>query len=81
MFVGLMVGGVLADRYERKKVILLARGICGIGFIGLCFNVLLSESLLLVIYLFGLWDGFFVSFGVTALLAAILVLVGRENLM
>lgn len=25
MFVGLMVGGVLADRYERKKVILLAR--------------------------------------------------------
>ena len=36
MFVGLMVGGVLADRYERKKVILLARGTCGIGFIGLC---------------------------------------------
>lgn len=33
MFVGLMVGGVLADRYERKKVILLARGTCGIGFI------------------------------------------------
>lgn len=38
MFVGLMVGGVLADRYERKKVILLARGTCGIGFIGLCLN-------------------------------------------
>ena len=36
MFVGLMVGGVLADRYERKRVILLARGTCGIGFIGLC---------------------------------------------
>lgn len=36
MFIGLMVGGVLADRYERKKVILLARGTCGIGFIGLC---------------------------------------------
>ncbi|MDI5811416.1 hypothetical protein MJM95_31680, partial [Salmonella enterica subsp. enterica serovar Anatum] len=38
MFIGLMVGGVLADRYERKKVILLARGTCGIGFIGLCVN-------------------------------------------
>ena len=25
MFIGLMVGGVLADRYERKKLILLAR--------------------------------------------------------
>lgn len=31
MFVGLMVGGVLADRYERKRLILLARGTCGVG--------------------------------------------------
>lgn len=31
MFVGLMVGGVLADRYERKKVILLARGTCALA--------------------------------------------------
>lgn len=59
MFVGLMVGGVLADRYERKKVILLARGTCGIGFIGLCLNALLPEPSLLAIYLLGLWDGFF----------------------
>lgn len=58
MFVGLMVGGVLADRYERKKVILLARGTCGIGFIGLCLNALLPEPSLLAIYLLGLWDGF-----------------------
>ncbi len=35
MFVGLMVGGVLADRYERKRLILLARGTCGVGFVGL----------------------------------------------
>ncbi|EEE7570259.1 enterobactin transporter EntS, partial [Salmonella enterica subsp. enterica serovar Mbandaka] len=81
MFIGLMVGGVLADRYERKKVILLARGTCGIGFIGLCVNALLPEPSLLVIYLLGLWDGFFASLGVTALLAATPALVGRENLM
>ncbi|STQ13419.1 enterobactin exporter EntS [Enterobacter cloacae] len=31
MFIGLMIGGVLADRYERKKLILLARGTCGWG--------------------------------------------------
>ncbi len=61
MFIGLMVGGVLADRYERKKVILLARGTCGIGFIGLCVNALLPEPSLLTIYLLGLWDGFRVS--------------------
>ena len=76
-----MVGGVLADRYERKKVILLARGTCGIGFIGLCLNALLPEPSLLAIYLLGLWDGFFASLGVTALLAATPALVGRENLM
>ncbi len=40
------------------KVILLARGTCGIGFIGLCLNALLPEPSLLAIYLLGLWDGF-----------------------
>ncbi|GHK20019.1 hypothetical protein ECZU03_38080 [Escherichia coli] len=39
-------------------MILLARGTCGIGFIGLCLNALLPEPSLLAIYLLGLWDGF-----------------------
>ncbi|CAM6709869.1 enterobactin transporter EntS [Enterobacter hormaechei] len=81
MFIGLMVGGVLADRYERKKLILLARGTCGVGFVGLCLNAMLPEPSLMVIYALGLWDGFFASLGVTALLAATPALVGRENLM
>ncbi len=53
MFVGLMVGGVLADRYERKRLILLARGTCGVGFVGLCLNALLPEPSLAAIYLLG----------------------------
>ncbi|MEW5559474.1 enterobactin transporter EntS [Enterobacter asburiae] len=81
MFIGLMLGGVLADRFERKKLILLARGTCGLGFLGLWLNALLPEPSLLVIYLLGLWDGLFASIGVTALLAATPALVGRENLM
>lgn len=81
MFIGLMVGGVLADRYERKKLILLARGTCGVGFVGLCLNAMLPEPSLIAIYALGLWDGFFASLGVTALLAATPALVGRENLM
>ncbi|MGY5957978.1 enterobactin transporter EntS [Kosakonia sp. BK9b] len=81
MFIGLMLGGVLADRYERKKLILLARSTCGVGFIGLCLNALLPEPSLAAIYLLGLWDGFFGALGVTALLAATPALVGRENLM
>lgn len=81
MFIGLMLGGVLADRYERKKLILLARGTCGIGFLGLWLNALLPEPSLLAIYLLGIWDGLFASIGVTALLAATPALVGRQNLM
>lgn len=81
MFVGLMIGGVLADRYERKRSILLARGTCGIGFVGLCLNAMLPEPSLIAIYLLGIWDGLFASIGVTALLAATPALVGRENLM
>jgi len=81
MFIGLMTGGVLADRFERKKLILLARSTCGVGFIGLCLNALLPAPSLLTIYLLGIWDGFFGALGVTALLAATPALVGRENLM
>jgi ENTS family enterobactin (siderophore) exporter len=52
-----------------------------VGFVGLCLNALLPEPSLAAIYLLGIWDGFFASLGVTALLAATPALVGRENLM
>ncbi|RJT26230.1 enterobactin transporter EntS [Buttiauxella izardii] len=81
MFIGLMMGGVLADRHERRRLILLARSTCGIGFIGLTINAALPEPSLAAIYLLGVWDGFFGALGVTALLAATPALVGRENLM
>ncbi len=62
------------------KVILLARGTCGIGFIGLCLNALLPDRLCWQsIYL--VYGMVFASLGVTALLAATPALVGRENLM
>lgn len=81
MFIGLLTGGVLADRYERKKLILFARSTCGLGFVGLAINAALPEPSLTAVYLLGLWDGFFGAIGVTALLAATPALVGRENLM
>ena len=81
MFIGLMMGGVLADRHERRRLILLARSTCGLGFIGLTLNAALAAPSLAAIYLLGVWDGFFGAIGVTALLAATPALVGRENLM
>ena len=80
MFAGLMVGGVLADRYERRRLILLARSTCGIAFVGLCLNASLAQPSLLAIYGLALWDGFFGAIGVTALLAATPALVGREHM-
>lgn len=81
LFTGLMMGGVLADRYERRRLILFARSTCGLGFIGLCINAALPHPSLSAIYLLGVWDGFFGAIGVTALLSATPALVGRENLM
>lgn len=80
MFIGLLLGGVMADRYERRRLILFARATCGLGFIGLCLNAALPVPSLTVIYLLSVWDGFFGAVGVTALLAATPALVGRENL-
>ncbi|MEH6459952.1 enterobactin transporter EntS [Chitinimonas sp. JJ19] len=80
MFVGLMCGGVLADRYDRRSLILLARGLCGIGFLALAANSFIAAPSLTALYLVSLWDGFFGAMGITALMAATPALVGRENL-
>ena len=32
MFAGLMCGGVLADRMDRRRLILLGRSLCGLAF-------------------------------------------------
>lgn len=80
MFVGLMLGGILADRYNRRTLILFARATCGIGFIALSINAALLKPSLLILYILSAWDGFFGALGMTALMAAIPNIVGRENL-
>lgn len=80
MFTGLLCGGVLADRVDRRKLILAARGTCGLRFLMLALNGFLAEPSLLLLYLVSAWDGFFGAIGITALMAATPGLVGRENL-
>lgn len=81
MFVGLLLGGVLSDLHDRRRLILFARSVCGLGFVGLALNALAAEPSLAVIYGLALWDGFFGAIGVSALMAAMPSIVGRENLM
>ncbi|UKJ76355.1 enterobactin transporter EntS [Azospirillum brasilense] len=80
MFLGLLLGGVLADRMDRRRLILFARSVCGLGFLGLAANAALPSPSLPAIYALSFWDGFFGAIGVNALLAAMPHLVGRANL-
>lgn len=79
-FIGLLWGGVLADRLDRRALILFARGTCGIGFVLLSLNAFSSAPSLWALYVLAAWDGFFGALGMTALMAVIPLLVGRENL-
>ncbi|KYB44997.1 hypothetical protein AB664_15625 [Brucella anthropi] len=38
-----MLGGVLSDLYDRRRLILFARSICGLGFVALAINSLLPQ--------------------------------------
>lgn len=79
-FAGLLAGGVMADRSDRRQLILLARSLCGLGFAALAINGFSATPSVSAMYLLAMWDGFFSALGVTALLAATPFLVGRENL-
>ncbi len=80
MFIGLLLGGVLSDRYDRKKLILFARLVCGFGFMGLAVNAMLDTPSLYALYFLSAWDGFFGALGVTAMMAIMPIIVGRENI-
>lgn len=81
LFIGLLLGGVLADIYERKRIILFARSTCGLGFMAMAVNAWLPDPSLWAIYILAVWDGFFGALGITALMASMPFIVGQENLM
>ena len=81
LFLGILLGGVLADLHDRRRLILFARGVCGLGFVGLALNSLMPAPSLAAIYLFAGLDGFFGALGVAGLMAALPGLVGRDRLM
>ncbi|WP_420548133.1 enterobactin transporter EntS [Curvivirga sp.] len=80
MLSGLMLGGTLSDTYDRRRLILFARSVCGLGFLGLFINSILPEPSILAIYVLVLWDGFFGALGVAGLLGAMVQIVGREKM-
>jgi len=80
MFIGLLAGGVLADRYNRRTLILIGRTGCSIGFAALAINYAIASPSIMALYILSIWSGFFTATGISALMASIPSLVGRENL-
>lgn len=79
LFFGMMIGGVLADRHDVKRLIITARAMAGLGFVGLAVNSYVETPSLTAIYLFSLWGGFTAALSMSALMAGMPRIVGREN--
>ncbi|NUU24077.1 MAG: MFS transporter, partial [Streptomycetaceae bacterium] len=78
--VGLLTGGVVADRADRRTVILATRAGAAVVVLALAANALLDTPHLWVIYLLAVAAGLVNGFGAPALMAVTPALVGRQHL-
>ncbi|WP_168582664.1 enterobactin transporter EntS [Gephyromycinifex aptenodytis] len=69
--VGSFIGGVLADRVDRRRVILVSRALAVVGFVALAVNAAFPEPSVAVLYLFAVWDGVTGAAGAAAFGAAV----------
>lgn len=80
LLAGFLWGGVLADRYDRRRLMLHARTAAGIGFVLLALNAFLPSPSVAALYVLAAWDGLATGVSVTALLAATPALVAPDKL-
>lgn len=79
-FAATFVGGVLADRFDRRNVIALARGTAAVAFALLAINAYLPEPQMWAIYVISVVDGVAGGISATALMAVTPSLVPRDKL-
>ncbi|MER5967955.1 enterobactin transporter EntS [Streptomyces sp. NPDC002057] len=80
VLVGSLWGGWMADRTDRRTLILWARGSAALAFAGLAVNAFLPTPELWAIYLCVAWDGLATGVSVTALMAVAPTLVRPDQL-
>ncbi|MEU7579396.1 MFS transporter [Streptomyces sp. NPDC041068] len=80
LVVGVLIGGVLADRRDRRLLMLVTRLPLTLVALGLAVNALLPEPQLWVIYTATGLTGLFAGLGGPAMMASIPALVGTERL-
>ncbi|MET9201888.1 enterobactin transporter EntS [Gordonia sp. NPDC003585] len=82
-FLGMLVGGTLADRFDRKRLILVGRTGAGASFAGLAANAFGAyggEPSVAIVYLLAGVDGLIGALSTSALMAAVPTLIPREKL-
>ncbi|MEU5840862.1 enterobactin transporter EntS [Rhodococcus sp. NPDC047139] len=79
-FAATFAGGILADRYDRRNVIAIARGTAGIAFALLAINAFLPEPQMWAIYVLAAIDGIAGGISSTALMAVTPSLIPRDKL-
>lgn len=77
---GSFIGGAIADRVDRRIVILTTRGLAVFGFAALALNAMLPETSLAAIYVITACDAAIGSAGAAAFGAAIPAVVRAEEL-
>ncbi|MFC8792437.1 enterobactin transporter EntS [Streptomyces cinereoruber] len=77
---GSLWGGWAADRMDRRKLILWARGSAALAFAGLAVNAFTPDPQLWAVYLCVAWDGLATGVSVTALMAVAPTLVRPDQL-
>lgn len=80
LLVGLLVGGVLADRVDRKRVILVTRFAVVVVLAGLAVNAAVPDPQMWFLYLAAVFAGGINGLGSPALMAATPALVGPKHL-
>ncbi|GAB3458204.1 enterobactin transporter EntS [Kineococcus endophyticus] len=68
---GSLAGGVLADRVDRRRVVLVSRALAVVGFVVLALNATADHPSVAVLYVFAVWDGATGAVGATAFGAAV----------
>lgn len=79
-FAATFAGGVLADRYDRRNVIAIARGTAGVAFALLAVNAILPVPQMWAIYVLAVVDGIAGGISSTALMAVTPSLIPRDKL-
>ncbi|GAA5056311.1 enterobactin transporter EntS [Nocardia callitridis] len=79
-FAGTLAGGALADHFDRRLVIVLARGSAMVAFAVLAVNAMLPTPQLWLVFVAGVVDGLAGGVSSTALVAATPGLIPRDKM-